>query len=262
MKKNNKYFGILLNNRIPKTEKEKNKYYKNVRLKFEGKAFIVKNNSTIEKELKNGEILKKDGQYLIKFINNQNETSFINIEIKKIILILVLLLALIIFSLLYFFKFEPIFIDKQLIFDSLKYDYELKGDTFVFNINYGNNEYKKVELFDKMSNSSKIYPGSSGFFYIYINTLGGNKDINYKMEVEEELNKPQFLKYELNGKIYNSIKELSNDVVGNIKENNNKVIKINWFWEYESSHDIQDTNEGLSNNNYSFLMRMIGIENI
>ena len=44
MKKNNKYFGILLNNRIPKTEKEKNKYYKNVRLKFEGKAFIVKNN--------------------------------------------------------------------------------------------------------------------------------------------------------------------------------------------------------------------------
>ena len=134
--------------------------------------------------------------------------------------------------------------------------------SFVFNINYGNNEYKKVELFDKMSNSSKIYPGSSGFFYIYINTLGGNKDINYKMEVEEELNKPQFLKYELNGKIYNSIKELSNDVVGNIKENSNKVIKINWFWEYESSHDIQDTNEGLSNNNYSFLMRMIGIENI
>ena len=71
MKKDNKYFGILINNKIPQAEKEINKYYKNVHLKFEGKTFLLNDKSTIERELKNGEVLKKDGQYLLKFINNK-----------------------------------------------------------------------------------------------------------------------------------------------------------------------------------------------
>lgn len=46
MKERNKYFGLYINKKIPKIKNKDNnndinRYYKNIKLEFEGKAFIV-----------------------------------------------------------------------------------------------------------------------------------------------------------------------------------------------------------------------------
>ena len=148
-----------------------------------------------------------------------------------------------------------------MLFDSLNYEYKFIGDRYVFNFNYGDENYKKVELYDKTTNTTKIHPGTSGQFYIKLNTVGGNKDIIYQMQVKEEVNKPTNLKFRLNNKIYNSIYELAQDINGNILQNSNKIIKIEWFWEYDNLDDESDTKDGMFSENYNFLVRMIGTEN-
>ena len=65
----------------------------------------------------------------------------------------------------------------------------------------------------------------------------------------------------LKNKIYNSIYELAQDINGNILQNSNKIIKIEWFWEYDNLDDESDTKDGMFSENYNFLVRMIGTEN-
>lgn len=260
MKENRNDYGIKINDKIPKLDNQLNVYHRKIKLIFEGKVFLLDRDLKKQEELKNGDKIRKNGEYKLKFISKNNEMYFINIKIIKLNFLFVLLpLFLIILSLLYFFS-QTQNIDKRLIFDTLNYEYQFIGDKYVFDFNYGDDTYKKVELYDNVSNTSKIYPGSSGQFYIKINTLGGNKDIAYKMQVKQEVNKPKNLKFRVNGKIYNSINDLAEDINGSILENSNKTIKIEWFWEYETLDDEGDTNDGIYNENYNFLIRMIGSE--
>ena len=230
---------IKLNNQIPKLNNELNKYHKNISLKFKGKVFLVDDNLNKIKELKNDDKIKKNGYYILKFIDEDNNIYFIKLKLcKYTILYFILLLTLIIFPLLYFLMPKTnTNINRQMLFDSLNYEYKFIGDRYVFNFNYGDENYKKVELYDKTTNTTKIHPGTSGQFYIKLNTVGGNKDIIYQMQVKEEVNKPTNLKFRLNNKIYNSIYELAQDINGNILQNSNKIIKIEWFWEYDNLDD-------------------------
>lgn len=254
---------IKLNNQIPKLNNELNKYHKNISLKFKGKVFLVGDNLNKIKELKNDDKIKKNGYYILKFIDEDNNIYFIKLKLcKYTILYFILLLTLIIFPLLYFLMSKTnTNINRQMLFDSLNYEYKFIGDRYVFNFNYGDENYKKVELYDKTTNTTKIHPGTSGQFYIKLNTVGGNKDIIYQMQVKEEVNKPTNLKFILNNKIYNSIYELAQDINGNILQNSNKIIKIEWFWEYDNLDDESDTKDGMFSENYNFLVRMIGTEN-
>ena len=73
MKNSENYYGIYINDKIPKLKKDEkeeyNKYFGNVKLKFEGKAFIIEDEK--ENELQNNEKIKKSGKHKIKFINQK-----------------------------------------------------------------------------------------------------------------------------------------------------------------------------------------------
>ncbi len=255
-KKDNNYFGIYINDKIPKIQSKINKYYKNIKLDFEGKAFIVDNNKL--EELENGKKYKKSGKHTIKFINKNEEIYYIDIKISKLWLIWLFLFAfLILFSyILFFCKNNTNF--NQIIKETVNYDVDLEGIKYVFDINYENGNFKSVDLTDKVSDKNIIYPGSYGSFYVVISTKNGNKDMLYKMQVKEETSKPTNLKFKLNGNIYNSVEELAQSVNGKISKNSTKTLKIDWFWDFNTNDDITDTYDATNNTNYRFLMSILG----
>ena len=55
---------------------------------------------------------------------------------------------------------------------------------------------------------NKIAPGTNGDFTIVVDATGSEVDLDYKVELIEETNKPQNLKFSYNGNIYNSLSEL------------------------------------------------------
>ncbi len=263
--KKDNYFGIHINDKIPKIEDKENRYYKNIELDFRGKAFIIEKNQDnteeIKEELESGKKYKKEGKHIIKFINESNEMYYINIKIRKLLILWLFLLAFfIILGTILFFNNKDNSNSNQIIQGIVSYDVELEGFKYVFDINYENENFTSVELTDKVSGKELIYPGSSGSFYIVVSTKKGNKDMYYKMQVKEEINKPKNLKFIVNGKTYNSAKELSENINGEISKNSERTLKINWLWDYDTNDDIMDTLNGENIENYRFLMTMIGTE--
>lgn len=264
--KKDSYFGIYINDKIPKIEDKENRYYKNIELDFKGKAFIIEKNQDntekIKEELKSGKNYKRKGNHIIKFTNENNEVYYINIKIRKLLILWLFLFAFLIIlgTILFFNNNKNNSNANQIIQGIVSYDVELEGFKYVFDINYENENFTSVELTDKVSGNEFIYPGSSGCFYIVVSTQKGNKDMYYKMKVKEEINKPQNLKFIVNGKTYNSAKELSENVNGEILKNSEKILKIDWIWDYDTNDDVTDTFNGENIENYRFLMTMIGTE--
>lgn len=95
MKKENEYYGIKFNDKIPKIDKV-NKFTKEVKIKFEGKAYLIKRNEDNEvierKEIENGYKLKKEKEYEIAFINYENKIYNLQVRIESSCLIFILLL--------------------------------------------------------------------------------------------------------------------------------------------------------------------------
>lgn len=264
MKNSEDYYGIYIDNKIPKfrkdEKKECNKYFENVKLKFDGKAFIVEDEK--ETELDNNEEIKKSGKHIIKFINEKNEIFYIDILIRKLKFIwLFFIIFLCILCGLLFLKNDNM--KKYKIAEFSNFDLDLEGLKYVFNINYGNTNFQDIELIDTIKDSKFIYPGTHGCFYIQISTKNGNRDMLYEMQIKEELNKPNNLKFQINGEQFNSMKELAESINGIIKRNSNKVLKIDWEWQYESDKGDQvDTTDGESLDNYKVLMRIVGSEKL
>lgn len=260
--KNQEYFGIFINDKIPKIKDKKdkfNKYYRNIKLDFKGKVYII-NKKNEKTELKTNSKFKKSGKYIIQFINENNEVYYINIHIIKL-LPLLWFFFMTICILLSFILFDKFIDTTYEMTRNLNFDAELEGIKYVFNVNYENQNFKNIKLTDKVTQSNFLYPGSYGSFYILISTKDGNKDIDYWMEVKEESNKPINLKFKINNIEYDSITELSKDIKGVISKDSNKILKIDFFWDYDSN-DLIDTTDGMNLENYKFLIRIVGNEHI
>lgn len=260
MNEKREFYGIYINNKIPKLKDNKNynKYYNKIELNFEGKAYIIDNGKEKE-ELKNNSKYKKKGKHTIKYINTKNEIYFIDIEIKRygLIWLFFILLILLLGSLL--LLIPPTDKKKYKIDEAINFDVDFEANKYVFNINFGNTEFQNISLTDSVKNKKLIYPGTKGAFYVQISTKNGNKDMLYSMQIQDELNKPNNLKFEIDGKKYNSMKELSESINGTIQKDTNKILKIKWFWEYESDNgDFIDTKDGETIENYKVLIRMMG----
>lgn len=261
-KANNKYFGIYINNKIPKLENKENKYYYCIKTKFEGKAFILDDNKKdIKEELENGKRFNKKGKYIIKFISKDNKMYYINIKIIKLwILWLFLFAFLFLLGLIFYLSNNNIPKSNYSIQESTSYEMEMQGLKYVFDVKYKNNEFQSIKLTDKVSSEKMIYPGSYGSFYIVINTKNGNKDIIYKLKIIEETDKPRNLKFKIYDKTYDSFTKLAEDINGRILKNDIKTLKIDWFWNYETDDDNIDTIDGINFENYRVLLTMIGTE--
>ncbi len=133
-----------------------------------------------------------------------------------------------------------------------------------------------ISLADTIKNSTikenRIAPGTNGDFTIVVDATGSEVDLDYKVELLEETNKPQNLKFSYNGNIYNSLSELisSEEIFeGKISyedENMKKEILIEWEWPYESYDekgnilDDIDMLDGENITNYEFTLKINGTQ--
>lgn len=89
-----------------------------------------------------------------------------------------------------------------------------------------------------------------------------NEKIKYEIKFESKNQKPENLVFKIEGKDkkYKELKDMENDLKGEIEED--KVIKIIWEWEYESTgiQDKQDTKDGVDIKFYNFLIYAYGEE--
>ena len=139
-----------------------------------------------------------------------------------------------------------------------------------FVANAGEDEITNIKLRDTVQQTSlvdgKIAPGTGGFFDIVIDGSGSEVDINYSIEVVSENNIPSNLKFALDDGdfIYVSLSDLVNNELlnGRINYDGEQIIKhsIYWEWPYESGDDAIDTQDGESALEYSFGLRITGVQ--
>ena len=124
---------------------------------------------------------------------------------------------------------------------------------------------KNVNLVDTINPKTlvkeRIAPGTQGHFYII---LKSNKNSKYNVRFVSKNTKPKNLKFykENDKKSYNSLEELENELVGSLEPYKDKIIKINWKWEYSMNNikDLEDTKDGQFIRKYNFNIYVIGKE--
>ena len=136
-----------------------------------------------------------------------------------------------------------------------------------FKVNENAEKMQNISLKSTINNSTllnnKIAPGTEGSFQIKVDATGSEVGINYVVKFENESQKPTNLKFTYNGKSYNSLTQLQDDLTGTINADDKektKNITIGWNWKYEtgsnaqeiSKSDIVDTNEATTISNYTF----------
>lgn len=135
-----------------------------------------------------------------------------------------------------------------------------------------------ISLADTIENSKikgeRIAPGTNGDFTIVVDATGTEVDLDYKVELVEETNKPQNLKFSYNGTVYNSLSELigAEEVfegkISHSDENMKKEIFVEWEWPYETYNeqgvllDEVDMQDGENIDNYEFTLKINGTQSI
>lgn len=144
-----------------------------------------------------------------------------------------------------------------------------------FKVNENEEKLQTISLKSTINNSSlvnnKIAPGTEGEFQIKLDATGSEVGINYVIKFENESQKPTNLKFTYDGKTYNSLKNLQQDLTGTINandENKVKAITVGWNWKYETgntaqeiaSNDLIDTQDAKQMTNYTFDIIVTGTQ--
>lgn len=108
-----------------------------------------------------------------------------------------------------------------------------------FKVNENEEKLQTISLKSTINNSTlvnnKIAPGTEGEFQIKIDASGAEVGINYVIKFENESQKPTNLKFTYDGKTYNSLTDLQQDLTGIINandENKVKTLTVGWNWKY------------------------------
>ena len=114
---------------------------------------------------------------------------------------------------------------------------------------------KEMSLFsnlnDQMNWNKIIYPGTKGEFSI---KLYGQEKLQYEVTFKSKNQKPENLVFKQNGKEYETLEKLGEDLKGNLQKGEIKNIVIEWEWKYETNEkqDFQDTKDGKEIREYNF----------
>lgn len=142
---------------------------------------------------------------------------------------------------------------------------------YKFNVDYKDMKLKSINLLDSADKTTFVYekiaPGSKGEFEIELNS---NQNLKYRIEFKSNNAKPQNLNFKVfNDNVFldeaNTLEKLSESMKGNINKNQKIIYKIEWYWEFQNSHnlekvDIQDTNDAKNINQYNFDVYTYGID--
>lgn len=279
MKKEKQYVGIYLNDEIPELDK-KNKYSKEVEIKFQGKAYLIerKENQKIEKtEIQNEHKLKKEGDYEIEFINLEEEMYHFKVQIGSSWLFLILLLFFLGLIMLLLFakpsdaKNSPLvqicdFINLSILQLNVDKQQESERGTeeitkknkkqksknqYDFDISFKNKSSTEIDLVNTIEAkgfvNSKVAPGDSGSFSIVISTQKSTVDMKYQIKFQDLSNeKPSNMNFKVRGdsQTYTNLQELEKSLSGVISKKSKKTITIDWQWSYETG----ETEEAIKKN--------------
>ena len=101
-----------------------------------------------------------------------------------------------------------------------------------FKVNESENSMQRISLNSTINNSTivsnKIAPGTSGKFEIKLDASGSDVGIDYIIKFENESQKPTNLRFNYNGKNYNSLTDLQQALIGTINANEQNKIR-NWL---------------------------------
>lgn len=136
-----------------------------------------------------------------------------------------------------------------------------------FKVNENEEKLQTISLKSTINNSTlvnnKIAPGTEGEFQIKLDATGSEVGINYVIKFGNESQKPTNLKFTYDGKTYNSLTDLQQDLTGTINANAEEKVKtltVAWNWKYETgntsqeiaANDLIDTQNAKQINNYTF----------
>ena len=203
---------------------------------------------------------------------------------KRTIIILVIILSLILIFCI--FKIKKINIQDDFIFFKLFgqdkntsqvtkentansntinniYDTAVDYRQYIFDVSYKNTKLESVNLKDTINQKTlvkeKLAPGTKGNFAIIITS---NESSKYQVIFKSKNEKPQNLVFFVEGidKKFSRLEDMQENLKGNIKENETKVIIINWEWQYENGTkgNNQDTIDAQNISKYNFDIYVIG----
>lgn len=144
-----------------------------------------------------------------------------------------------------------------------------------FKVNNSSEQIETINLEDTIAGeyllaNGKIAPGAEGQFSLLLDATESEVGVHYDIEFKNEKNKPQNLKFIYEGQTYNSLTEMSHEIIGNILANEEEKVKeitIEWIWEYETGteeeieeNDKIDTQNGIDALNYTFDVIVTGTQ--
>lgn len=155
---------------------------------------------------------------------------------------------------------------------SLKIESEVPISIGSFTVNNKREEIQKINLFESnidVNHESRLAPGTSGSFTIFLDATESEVDLKYQIISVEEINKPHNLKFIFNEKEYESFKQMEEVLSGTIsneEKEKTRTFQINWEWKYETGNtkeeivqnDIIDTEDMNNIRKYNFIICVSG----
>ncbi len=158
------------------------------------------------------------------------------------------------------------------ISESLKIESEIHISTWSFIVNNKKEETQKINLFESNINTnheSRLAPGTSGSFKIFLDATDSEVDLEYHINSVEEINKPHNLKFIFKEKEYETFKQMEEVLSGTIsvdEKEKTRTFQINWEWKYETGNteeeiiknDLLDTEDMNNIKRYNFVICVSG----
>ncbi|MFG6318372.1 MAG: hypothetical protein K1W33_00685 [Clostridia bacterium] len=144
-----------------------------------------------------------------------------------------------------------------------------------FVVNDSTEQMQTIKLADTYNQETlingRIAPGTSGTFDLVLDASGAEVGVKYKVDFDNETNKPSNLKFKYNDKVFDEIEDYEDVFTGIIDAddtNKTRTLTVDWIWNYETQdngntleeNDKTDTLEGLDALDYSFDITVTGTQ--
>lgn len=140
--------------------------------------------------------------------------------------------------------------------DSDYYIFQNTKNSYYFNVDYRNTDFKTIGLGETIDNDTliqeKVAPGTKGSFDINIYS---NETCEYEIIFKSDNEKPKNLVFFIDKEEqFETLEKLQESLKGIIEQETTKNITVFWQWKYENGEeqDAIDTNDGKLLTNYYF----------
>lgn len=146
-----------------------------------------------------------------------------------------------------------------------KWDFKVNGQTSSMQTINLLDTYKEETLVN-----GRIAPGTEGSFDLVIDAGQSEVGINYSVDLSDNNNKPDNLKFKLGNIWVDDINQLESTLSGIINANDSnrtRTLTVDWKWDYETGDETEinendqvDTADGIEASNYAINVVVTGTQ--